>query len=44
MTSNFAQAAFDRFISDFDESITVTTATALARELGVTFDPADFDV
>lgn len=43
MTSNFAQATFDRLISDFDENITVATATALAQELGVTFDPADFD-
>ncbi len=44
MTSNYTQTVFDRLISDHDDEITVTTATALAKELGVTFDPADFDL
>lgn len=42
MTNSAAQQAFDNLIFAFDEDITVDTATALAKELGVTFDPEDY--
>ena len=44
MTSKYIQTYFDRLILENDEYITVATATALARELGVDFDPANYDL
>lgn len=37
------QIAFDNFVMRFDDDITVNTARRLADELGVNFDPQDFD-
>lgn len=37
------QFAFDEFIFRFDDSITIPTAERLAREIGVEFDPLDYD-
>lgn len=37
------QAAFDEFIMRFDDLITLPTAALLAQELGVNFDPQDYD-
>lgn len=37
------QAAFDEFIFRFDTEITVDTARVLAQEIGVTFDPLNYD-
>lgn len=38
-----AQVMFDNLIMAFDDDITVNTARRLADELGVNFDPQDFD-
>lgn len=37
------QAAFDEFLMRFDDSITLPTAALLAWELGVNFDPRNYD-
>lgn len=38
-----AQVMFDNLVMAFDDDITVNTARRLADELGVNFDPQDFD-
>lgn len=35
---------FDQLIFAHDEDITVDTATRLAEELGIEFDPYDYDL
>lgn len=37
------QNKFDKFITEFDDLITVRTAQVLAYELGVTFNVSDYD-
>lgn len=43
MSNDRIQARFDEFIMTHDDLITVTTATALAKDLGVKFTPEFFD-
>jgi hypothetical protein len=38
-----AQAAFDEFVFRFDTELTVPTARIVAKELGVDFDPENYD-
>lgn len=40
---NGVETAFNNLIFMADESITVTTAALLAKELGIDFDPEAFD-
>jgi hypothetical protein len=40
---NSVQVVFDNLIMAYDDDITVSTATILARELGVTFVAEDYD-
>jgi hypothetical protein len=40
---NSAQVVFDNLIFAYDDDITVATATTLAREMGVDFDPVNYD-
>lgn len=37
------QFAFDEFIFRFDDSITLDVAAKLAEQIGVNFDPQDYD-
>ena len=39
-----AQQRFDALIFDYDEDILVKTAEALAKDLGVEFDPLNYDM
>lgn len=41
--SNYDQTRFDQFIDEYDDSITLTTAATLAKELGVEFFPETYD-
>lgn len=43
MTDRIIQARFDEFIFQHDDLITVPTASRLAAELGVDFDPENYD-
>lgn len=43
MTDNLIQARFDEFIFQHDDLITLPTAHRLAAELGVSFDPENYD-
>ena len=42
-TKTAEQTAFDEFIFRFDTEITLPTAYRLAQEIGVDFDPEDYD-
>lgn len=42
--SNDLQQVFDRFIFATDEDLTVNTAFKIAAELGVEFDPENYDL
>lgn len=42
MTNFSARELFNRLISEYDTDITVPTATALAKELGLDFRASDF--
>jgi hypothetical protein len=37
------KAAFDEFIMRFDDDITIDVAARLAEQLGVAYDPTDYD-
>jgi len=37
------EAMFTNLVMAADDLITVDTASRLAKELGITFDPSDFD-
>lgn len=38
------KVAFDEFVMRFQSLLTVNTASVVAYELGVDFDPSDYDV
>lgn len=42
MTNARAKNLFEQLIFEADEDITVDTATRLAKELGIDFDPEDY--
>lgn len=44
MTNTNAQRDFDNLIFNHDEDIKVATAALLAADLGVSFDPSDYDL
>lgn len=43
MTKTAEQHAFDEFIFRFDTEITLPTAALLAKEIGVDFEPDNYD-